>query len=293
MGPASGGTVGDLTQNNGGGSTGGFSQFEAQPQYQKGKVANANTDDGTDSNTTQRLEPDVSWLGGLPTPGVLYDSENVDSSGNPQPNSKADGTSLSAPMWAGLVAIIDQGRVFKGLAPLSTSDQTGGLQALLYSLPSSDFNDITEGFNGFNAGPGYDLVTGLGTPKANLIVNVLVGLTGIGKHNFLGEFSNAAPAIATLGDEVYVAWRGRDDNDRLNIMPVDPTSLLPDISLDFVSDKTINAGPALATVTVGNENELWVAWIAGDDNNIFVDQVFLTPMASRTSYSHPRSSLTT
>ncbi len=45
----------------------------------------------------------------------------------------------------------------------------------LYSLPSADFNDITTGNNGFNAGPGYDLVTGLGTPQAPLVVTGLVG----------------------------------------------------------------------------------------------------------------------
>ncbi len=174
LGPASGGTVGDLPGNNGGGSGGGFSQFEEQPAYQNGKVANANTDDGSGDNTTTRLTPDVSWLGGEPTSVVAYDSNNLDSSNNVQPNVSFDGTSLAGPMWAGLVAIIDQGRKTVGLGSLSTSDPTGGLQALLYSLPASDFNDITEGFNGFNAGPGYDLVTGLGTPIPNLIVNDLV-----------------------------------------------------------------------------------------------------------------------
>ena len=33
-----------------------------------------------------------------------------------------------------------------------------------------DFHDITQGNNGYPAGPGYDLVTGLGTPKANLLL---------------------------------------------------------------------------------------------------------------------------
>src|SRR5262249_6106908 len=33
-----------------------------------------------------------------------------------------------------------------------------------------DFHDITQGNNGFSAGPGYDLVTGLGSPKADLLL---------------------------------------------------------------------------------------------------------------------------
>jgi hypothetical protein len=48
----------------------------------------------------------------------------------------------------------------------------------LYRLPSGDFHDITSGNNGgYTAGPGYDLVTGRGTPIANLIVAGLVGST--------------------------------------------------------------------------------------------------------------------
>ena len=47
----------------------------------------------------------------------------------------------------------------------------------LYGLPASDFNDITSGNNGDAAGPGYDLVTGIGTPIANLLVPDLVSYT--------------------------------------------------------------------------------------------------------------------
>ena len=52
---------------------------------------------------------------------------------------------------------------------------TGYTQTLpaLYSLPSADFHDIVYGNNGYAAGPGYDLVTGLGTPVANLLVPAL------------------------------------------------------------------------------------------------------------------------
>ena len=46
----------------------------------------------------------------------------------------------------------------------------------LYSLPSSDLHDITTGFNGYRAGTGYDLVTGLGTIDAARFVPDLVRL---------------------------------------------------------------------------------------------------------------------
>ena len=35
---------------------------------------------------------------------------------------------------------------------------------------SSDFHDITSGYNVYPAGTGYDLVTGIGTPIANQLV---------------------------------------------------------------------------------------------------------------------------
>ncbi len=43
----------------------------------------------------------------------------------------------------------------------------------LYSLPASDFNSVTTGYNGISAGPGYDELTGLGSPIANLLVPAL------------------------------------------------------------------------------------------------------------------------
>ena len=53
--------------------------------------------------------------------------------------------------------------MLNGLAPLSGPTQT--LPAL-YGIPASDYHDITVGYNFYNAGPGYDLVTGRGSPIA-------------------------------------------------------------------------------------------------------------------------------
>ncbi len=86
-----------------------------------------------------------------------------------------EGTSLSCPCWAGLVAIADQGLVASGGTTLnSTANPQQALQ-VLYGLPARDFHDITSGYNGFSAGPGYDFVTGRGTPIANLLIPDLIG----------------------------------------------------------------------------------------------------------------------
>jgi autotransporter-associated beta strand protein len=138
------------------GSGGGISLYEPQPPYQKGVVT---------QSTTQRTTPDVAMIGG--TGVAVYQSYGTGST----PWTTADGTSLGTPLWAGLVTIADQGLALNHLGPLDGPNQT--LPAL-YQLPATDFHDITTGNNGFPAGPGYDLVTGRGTPIANLVVPDLV-----------------------------------------------------------------------------------------------------------------------
>ena len=49
------------------------------------------------------------------------------------------GTSLACPLWAGMVAIADQGRSIAGLSSLDGFSQT---LPTLYSLPAADFHDI-------------------------------------------------------------------------------------------------------------------------------------------------------
>ena len=108
-----------------------------------------------------------------PRTGVaVYDSYDF---GTSSPWSVIGGTSLATPMWAGLIAIADQARAQAGLPSLDGASQ---VLPRLYSLPAGDFHDVTSGSNGsFSAGVGYDEVTGLGTPVANLLVPALAGVT--------------------------------------------------------------------------------------------------------------------
>jgi kumamolisin len=82
---------------------------------------------------------------------------------------KMSGTSWGAPVWAGMCALINEGRRKEGKPPLPF------LAPLLYPLAGShSFRDITAGSNGqYNAGPGYDLVTGLGVPDFKVLVQAL------------------------------------------------------------------------------------------------------------------------
>src|SRR5262245_24828041 len=71
-----------------------------------------------------------------------------------------------------MATIADQGRVLAGGSPLGSSAILTDIYNLAQLNYAGDFHDITSGFNGFPAGPGYDLVTGLGSPKPNLIYDL-------------------------------------------------------------------------------------------------------------------------
>ena len=120
-----------------------------------------------------RTDPDVSMNAG--TSVAIYDSYDYTVQYPlASPWLGVTGTSVSTPMWAGLIAIVDQGRALAGLYSLDGPTQT---LPGLYKLPSADFHDITSGNNGgYSAGPGYDLVTGLGTPIADNLIPDMVSL---------------------------------------------------------------------------------------------------------------------
>jgi len=84
-------------------------------------------------------------------------------------NHYASGTSLACPVWAAVVALVNQARAAAGHGPI------GFLNPYLYPLSGTGaFNDVTSGTNGaYSAGPGYDLCTGLGSPNVgNLIAEL-------------------------------------------------------------------------------------------------------------------------
>ncbi len=147
-------------------SVGGISAYEAQPSYQHGVVT---------QSTTKRTTPDVAYMADASSGSFpIYDS--YDNGSSTPWSSTASGTSIGAPQWAALIAIADQGRIHAGLTPLNGPTQT---LPKIYALPATDFHDITTGTStgtpSYSAGPGYDLVTGRGSPRANLIVTGLIG----------------------------------------------------------------------------------------------------------------------
>jgi hypothetical protein len=179
------------------GSGGGISQYEPRPAYQ------ANV-----QSTGNRTTPDVAFVADLATGAWIADPYNHTGA---SPFEAVGGTSLSAPCWAGLIALVNQGRAAAGEASLNLAHPTD-TQLALYSLPQADYHSITSGFNGYNAGPGYNLVTGLGTPMANVLVPDLIAWSGPGT-----PYSGATVAPLQSANLVYY---GANVNGPINVISV-------------------------------------------------------------------------
>jgi subtilase family serine protease len=148
--------VGESGWSHGGG---GLSLYTPEPAWQQAVQSSG-----------KRATPDVSYDASLSTGFLVYNSV-PDASGH-RGWLIFGGTSAGAPQWAALVALADQGRALAGKGSLANA------QSALYALPAADFHDVTTGSNGFPATVGYDLVTGRGSPRADLVVPALVAANG-------------------------------------------------------------------------------------------------------------------
>jgi subtilase family serine protease len=100
------------------------------------------------------------------------------------------GTSFAAPLWAGFTALVNQ------RSNLNSAGLVGFLNPTIYDigltrgtandLYAKSFNDVTTGSNGRQAVPGYDLVTGWGSPTCQL-VSQLATVTALSLNTPLAE----------------------------------------------------------------------------------------------------------
>lgn len=112
----------------------------------------------------RRLTPDIAAVGDPETGVSIVFRQAVLAGG---------GTSLSAPLWAGMTAILNQYLTANGGRPV------GDINPLLYEVAQGSalpgFRAVAQGANAVDRStPGYDLVTGLGTPRLeNLAKDIL------------------------------------------------------------------------------------------------------------------------
>ncbi len=139
-------------------SGGGISEFFPLPSYQASASVPVNPANGK----AGRGVPDVSGDGD-PASGynIQVDGQQV----------VMGGTSAVAPLWAALIALINQ----------KLNQRAGFINPLLYGNPGA-LRDVTLGSNqvgankvGFAAGPGWDACTGLGSPDGLKVVAALSG----------------------------------------------------------------------------------------------------------------------
>ncbi|MCW2556358.1 MAG: putative protease [Mycobacterium sp.] len=143
------------------GTGGGLSSLFDMPPWQR----EASTQVVPERDTGKRMTPDISAVAD-PFTGVkiVLNGDTV----------VGGGTSQSAPIMAGLTAVMTQFLKANG------GREIGDINPLLYQIaagaPFPAFRDVTLGGNAVDtAGPGFDLVSGLGTPDVeNLARNLLV-----------------------------------------------------------------------------------------------------------------------
>lgn len=251
------------------GSGGGPSAYESEPSYQL-NVQLALGARGT---------PDVA-LQADPLTGVYV----LDTFGGGSSSGwyRVGGTSFSAPAWAALLTIVNQGQAFTGAAPVGA-----GAQASLYNLqhatgyysssnPNAAFRDITSGYNGYNAGAGYDFVTGVGTPLVNNLTSWIVyhiapggggGGTGtrIGggrntNNNTLGSpvpgSESLITAVSSSSKQAFVAATGGSVTNRLIAgvaSPISTVGLPASVSLTAAAEsyRAFTAAPVAADNDLG------------------------------------------
>lgn len=190
---------------------GGVSKFWPMPAYQSGAPAalgvissvSSGTPCGAASGSYCREVPDVSANADPMEGYATYVSGGWETWG---------GTSAATPIWAALFALADatQGCV---------NNKVGFVNPALYALAGQSqatyFNDVTTGNNDilklnggeYAAGVGYDMATGLGTPRAAALADALCGetlqlhLVGVQRLMHLGhqQLVQLRPAVIPTG----------------------------------------------------------------------------------------------
>jgi hypothetical protein len=163
-------------------SGGGSSTLYSKPSWQNAPGV---------PNDGQRDVPDISFNAAGNHDGYLLCQDGIcttDSTGMLTNAEVVGGTSAGAPAFAGVMALVNQvtgsrqGQANYHLYPLAASQNVANCNSDA-PQPTCIFHDITQGNNsvpglqGYNAGPGYDLATGLGSIN---IANLVNGWTSVG-----------------------------------------------------------------------------------------------------------------
>jgi hypothetical protein len=238
---------------------GGTSLAYGIPNWQLGISMTANQ-----GSTTMRNVPDVAMVAN--NINIVWGNDFLAASSDfPEA-----GTSLAAPLWAGLLALANQRAAANHQAPI------GFINPAIYAIGKSAsyhscFHDITTGNNTNSSSPvkyqavaGYDLCTGWGTPNADNLIPALLsppldnlrimpslGFTSQGRSG--GPFSVTTQTYTlTNSGSTPLTWSLINDSNWLAVS---------------ATNGTLNPGGPSATVTVSlnpNANSLLIAHAIGN-----------------------------
>ena len=218
------------------GTSGGISSYYSIPTWQEGISMSANG-----GSTTYRNIPDVALT-----------ADNVYVKYGDGSSATFGGTSCAAPLWAALVALMNQQAASTG------ASMAGFINPAIYAIGkgasySSSFHDITIGNNISSSSPdnyyavtGYDLCTGWGTPTGQSLINAVVGTpdslgitpsAGVAASGAVGgPFSPASQVfVLTNNSSSSLTW----------------SAINPAAWLEITPASGILAAHAIANVTVG------------------------------------------
>ena len=218
---------------------GGISDFFALPSYQAAAGVPASVNAG---HRVGRGVPDVAA-------NASYNAGYAGLYLNGSPMI-GNGTSASAPLWAGFVATLN--------AAMGT--RLGFINPILYSKGSDAFRDIVPGGGpannanggtaGYPAGPGWDACTGWGSIDGLKMLNMLRG-------------AGLPPGLADFNGKLYMAWKGIEHDQRIWFSSFNGAAWAPQ---QFVGGVATSCGVSLAAFN----GKLYMAWKGMDaDEGIY------------------------
>jgi subtilase family serine protease len=232
----------DGTNSGGGASGGGESQIWSKPSWQSGP--------GITSADTMRMVPDLSVIGDPNTGFVEYFTGASSGICHRSCSGGWDtigGTSISSQLVGGLLAVAAQSC---GVTRL------GFVNPTLYAMASAGvgFNDVTAGNNDlygegvYNAGVGYDMASGLGSPDASFITGICPLKIDVAKGSLVA--TSTSPAIGTTPTTLTLTL-GDDNGAPLanTLVSVNATAASGTIEIDGDPTSSVSSGNATYGVT--------------------------------------------
>ncbi len=250
--------------------TGGGCSLEPQPSWQTGTGYNCTQTATNSSGAPGRLTPDIA-ADADPATGAYV----VHNGGN----AVIGGTSLATPLWAGFAADINYANnVMKG-------SLTGFTPPRIYQLANNattyacDFHDVRSGSNGvFNAGDGWDPMTGWGSPNVDNLSNDYYG------QSQCAQYPNGTPPNSPTSAPTKTAT---------------PPNTLTSTSTNTKTATPINTAVATPTGTASGANTAMATQTATNTpvpsatatpSNSPVSTATATPMSNPTATSTPTNS---